>query len=150
MYELFDSILSVDVLDILAQKKYQVGEASPPGLGDVMTLILGWTKWIAIFCGVGGIFVIAIMMMVGRRNRSQMAADGMSALPWIVGGFLLIGLSATFAEWLVQTGEEVTVNEIGLNSGSSGSGSSGSGSNGFDSVFTGELGEAETLDDFYG
>jgi len=104
MYELFDSILS---LDIVAQVDYSVGESSPPGLGPVMSTILAWTKWIAIFCGIGGIFVIAIMMMIGRRNRSQMAADGMSALPWIVGGFLLIGLSATLAETLVGEGEKV-------------------------------------------
>jgi len=82
----------------------------PPGVGPVILEVLGWVKWIAIFCGVGGFFVIAIMMMIGRRNRSQMAADGMSALPWIVGGFLLIGISSSFAHALIDAGEGARVN----------------------------------------
>jgi len=134
MYGLFDSILS---LDILAQ--FDPPATPPPGLGPVMSTILSWTKWIAIFCGIGGIFVIAIMMMIGRRNRSQMAADGMSALPWIVGGFLLIGLSATLAETLVETGKNADV----VIDGSTGTTRNPN----WDSSFTGELGEAETIDD---
>ncbi len=83
--------------------------ASPPGLGPVFEAVLSWTKWIAGAAGLGGIFVIAIMMMIGRRNRSQLAADGMSALPWIVGGFILIGISAALAEALLSAGASAPV-----------------------------------------
>ncbi len=81
---------------------------APPGFVDVALTILGWIKWVGIIAGVAGIIVIAIMMMFGRRNRSQLAADGLSALPWIVGGFILIGLSATLADWMLSAGEAVT------------------------------------------
>ncbi len=82
---------------------------APPGLGPVFEAVLSWTKWIAGAAGLGGIFVIAIMMMIGRRNRSQLAADGMSALPWIVGGFILIGISAALAEALLSAGASAPV-----------------------------------------
>ncbi len=100
MFEVIDGLFSLDLLALVDNPEAK----PPPGLGPVVNTILGWTKWLAISFGVGGVFVIAIMMMIGRRNRSQMAADGMSALPWIVGGFLLIGVAATVADALVNTG----------------------------------------------
>ena len=106
MYELFESVLSLDILAAGVEPgSLDVGKEAPPGLGPVVRTILRWTKWLAATFGVGGIFVIAIMMMIGRRNRSQMAADGMSALPWIVGGFLLIGLASGVGETLISVGD---------------------------------------------
>ena len=99
MYEVLD-VLS---LDLLAQVP-DVPAQEIPGLGPVATRILGWVKWISIIAGVAGIIVIAIMMMIGRRNRSQMAADGLSALPWIVGGLILVGISTQLAQWLLDAG----------------------------------------------
>lgn len=110
----------LEVLDIVSFELVAMegldnpGAQAPPGLGDVATLILSYTKWIAGTLGVIGVIVIAIMMMIGRRNRSQMAADGLSALPWIVGGFLLIGLASTLGDWLISTGEAVDESEFVL------------------------------------
>ncbi len=96
---------------LLGQRGFDQDAIAPPGLDDVALTFLGWAKWIGGIAGVAGIIVIAIMMMIGRRNRSQLAADGLSALPWIVGGFILIGLSATLADWMLSAGEAVeTIN----------------------------------------
>jgi len=38
------------------------------------------------FCG--------IMMMIGRRNRSQLAAEGASGIPWVIGGLSVVSLAA--------------------------------------------------------
>ena len=84
-------VLDIVSFDLLAQVDVpEVGSTEIPGLGPVLITVLEWVKWLSIIAGIGGIIVIAIMMMIGRRNRSQMAADGLSALPWIVGGLILI------------------------------------------------------------
>jgi len=136
VYEFLDNIVFFNS-DLLAA--IDVEPKPPPGVGPVIQTVLRWTKWLAGACGVGGFFVIAIMMMIGRRNRSQMAADGMSALPWVCGGFLLIGLSSGMAEKLIETGEKAEVVFEDTASGSN-----------LDSVTPKTYGEPETLDDFFG
>ena len=37
--------------------------------------------------------IIGIMMVAGRRNRSSMAADGASGIPWVLGGLSIISLA---------------------------------------------------------
>ena len=58
-----------------------------------MNTLIGWGKWIAFVCGVAGIIVSGIMMMVGRRNRSSLSADGAVGLPWVVGGLSAVVLA---------------------------------------------------------
>jgi hypothetical protein len=35
-----------------------------------------------------------MMMILGRRNRSNMAVDGATGIPWVLGGLSLMALSA--------------------------------------------------------
>ncbi|HEY7429965.1 MAG TPA: hypothetical protein VH641_04445 [Streptosporangiaceae bacterium] len=67
---------------------------APPGLaGDVNTL-LAWWKWGALVAGVFGLVGCGAMMAIGRRNRSSLAADGATGIPWVLAGLTLIALSS--------------------------------------------------------
>ncbi|RJK95919.1 hypothetical protein [Vallicoccus soli] len=67
---------------------------APPGLGDAADTLLGWMKWGGLVAGVAGLIICAIMMMVGRRNRSSTAADGAAGIPWVLAGLTVIAFSA--------------------------------------------------------
>lgn len=67
---------------------------APPGLGDAVNTLLGWLKWGGLVAGVAGLLVCAIMMMIGRRNRSSVAADGAAGIPWVLGGLTVVAFSA--------------------------------------------------------
>ncbi len=66
---------------------------APPGLEALGDTVIGWMKWILVICGTAGLMWCGIMMAIGRRNRSAMAADGASGIPWVIGG-LTCGLVA--------------------------------------------------------
>lgn len=67
---------------------------APPGLGDAVNTLLGWLKWGGLVAGVAGLLICGIMMMIGRRNRSAVAADGAAGIPWVLGGLTVIAFSA--------------------------------------------------------
>ena len=67
---------------------------APPGLEQLGDTFLSWLTWILRICGVGGLMACGVMMAVGRRNRSAMAADGAAGIPWVLGG-LTLGAIAT-------------------------------------------------------
>lgn len=67
--------------------------APPEGVEGTINLLLSWGKWIAFVCGVAGLIVSGVMMALGRRNRSQMSADGAIGLPWVVGGLSVVVLA---------------------------------------------------------
>jgi hypothetical protein len=69
------------------------GPIAPPGLETLGDTVVGWMKWTLVICGVAGLMWCGIMMTIGRRNRSAMAADGASGIPWVLGG-LTCGLVA--------------------------------------------------------
>lgn len=69
--------------------------AAPPGVGAKVDVLLGWLKWGGLIAGVAGLLVCGIMMMIGRRNRSAMAADGAARIPWVLGGLTLVAFSAS-------------------------------------------------------
>ena len=66
---------------------------APDGVAGTVNTLLAWGKWIAFVCGVAGLIVSGIMMMLGRRNRSQMSADGAIGLPWVIGGLSVVALA---------------------------------------------------------
>ncbi len=68
--------------------------AAPPGLGGLATLVLGWMKWGVIVAGVVGFLVCALMVIIGRRNRSATAYEGMIGSAWILGGLALASVGA--------------------------------------------------------
>lgn len=65
----------------------------PQGVESTVNMLLAWGKWIAFVAGVAGLIVSGIMMAVGRRNRSQMSADGAIGLPWVLGGLSVVVLA---------------------------------------------------------
>lgn len=70
------------------------GPAVPPGLGAFADQILGWLKWGVLFTGVLGILVCAVMIIIGRRNRSATAYEGLVGSAWILGGLALASVAA--------------------------------------------------------
>lgn len=66
----------------------------PPGLGEFADQILGWLKWGVLFSGVLGILVCAVMIIIGRRNRSATAYEGLVGSAWILGGLALASVAA--------------------------------------------------------
>jgi hypothetical protein len=67
---------------------------APPGLTSTVNTLLGWWKWGAMVAGVFGLVGCGAMMAIGRRNRSNLAADGASGIPWVLAGLTLIALSS--------------------------------------------------------
>lgn len=68
--------------------------APPPGLDATANTFLGWLKWGGLVCGVLGLGICGIMMMVGRRNRSSTAVDGASGIPWVLGGLTVMSFAS--------------------------------------------------------
>ncbi|WP_405633883.1 hypothetical protein [Streptomyces sp. NBC_01174] len=68
--------------------------ASPPGMESILPEWVGWAKYIAIGAGILGLIACGIMMMVGRRNRSHLSAEGASGLLWVLGGLSVVTLAA--------------------------------------------------------
>ena len=66
----------------------------PPGFTRQVSTILGWTKWGTVIAGVIGLTICALMMMVGRRSRSTVAADGAAGIPWVLLGLMLASASS--------------------------------------------------------
>jgi hypothetical protein len=67
---------------------------APPGLTGPVNTLLAWWKWGALVAGVFGLIGCGAMMAIGRRNRSNLAADGASGIPWVLAGLTLIALSS--------------------------------------------------------
>jgi hypothetical protein len=67
---------------------------APPGLSGDMNTLLAWWKWGALIAGVFGLIGCGAMMAIGRRNRSSLAADGATGIPWVLAGLTLIALSS--------------------------------------------------------
>ena len=67
---------------------------APPGLSGDMNTLLAWWKWGALIAGVFGLIGCGAMMAIGRRNRSSLAADGATGVPWVLAGLTLIALSS--------------------------------------------------------
>ncbi|MGW1767188.1 hypothetical protein ACWCQL_24355 [Streptomyces sp. NPDC002073] len=67
---------------------------SPPGMDTIMPKWVGWAKYFAIGAGILGIIACGILMMIGRRNRSHLAAEGANGLLWVLGGLSVVTLAA--------------------------------------------------------
>jgi hypothetical protein len=67
---------------------------APPGLDKLAGTLLGWLKWGVLAGGVGGILICSGMIILGRRNRNQMAIEGMIGGAWVLGGLALASAAA--------------------------------------------------------
>src|SRR3954451_10104830 len=70
------------------------GPIEHPGMGGPAGQMLGWLKWVGLVAGMGGLGMWSIMMILGRRNRSNMAVDGATGIPWVLGGLSLMSLAS--------------------------------------------------------
>lgn len=68
--------------------------APPPGLSATVSTLLAWWKWGALIAGLFGLIACGVMMAIGRRNRSSLAADGAAGIPWVLAGLTLVALSS--------------------------------------------------------
>jgi hypothetical protein len=73
----------------------------PPGLGELGETFISWMTWILRICGVAGLMACGVMMAVGRRNRSAMAADGAAGIPWVLGGLTLGAVAALIVAFIL-------------------------------------------------
>lgn len=83
------SLLTSTAADLLAALPQQVPDPAPEapeGLEELGENVISWLKWITTIAGFGGLLWCGIMMAIGRRNRSAMAADGATGIPWVVAG----------------------------------------------------------------
>jgi len=79
---------------ILAVAAPNPGPVAPPGMAVPADQLLGWLKWVGLVSGMVGLGMCAIMMILGRRNRSNMAVDGATGIPWVLGGLSLMSLAS--------------------------------------------------------
>lgn len=68
-------------------------QAPTPELGQVVSDWVGYAKYFALAAGMIGLFVCALMMAIGRRNRSHMAGEGLAGVPWVMAGITLVALA---------------------------------------------------------
>jgi hypothetical protein len=71
-----------------------VSPVAPGGLAELGTTLISWLMWIAMIAGFGGLLWCGIMMAIGRRNRSAMAADGATGIPWVIAGLSTVAFGA--------------------------------------------------------
>jgi hypothetical protein len=83
-----------EALRVLPQQVPDVTPQAPEGLDVLGTTIIGWLMWIVMIAGFGGLLWCGIMMAIGRRNRSAMAADGATGIPWVVAGLSTVAFGA--------------------------------------------------------
>ncbi|TDT93346.1 hypothetical protein EDD99_8156 [Streptomyces sp. 846.5] len=69
------------------------GAKVPPGMGNTFENWISYAKYIGLVAGAIGIIVCGIMMMIGRRNRHHLAAEGASGLVWVIAGLTCASLA---------------------------------------------------------
>jgi magnesium-transporting ATPase (P-type) len=55
-----------------ATAQIDIRPEAPPGLGEKISMFLGWVYWLAIVASVAGVIVGAVMLWVGRDNGRQL------------------------------------------------------------------------------
>ena len=68
--------------------------APPPGLTPITNLLLSWMKWGVVVVGVIGLLTCAMMIIIGRRNRSATAYEGLVGSAWVLAGLGLASVAA--------------------------------------------------------
>lgn len=72
-----------------------------PELSRLGDLVIGGMKWFGLVGGVLGFLICALMIMVGRRNRNQIASDGLNGTVWVIAGLALMSMSASLVALFV-------------------------------------------------
>ncbi|GGK68764.1 hypothetical protein [Nocardia camponoti] len=64
-------------------------------LDSFIDQILGWLQTFAAYAGVLGVVICAALTVIGIRGRSDAAKKAMTSLPYVLGGTVLAGSTAT-------------------------------------------------------
>lgn len=75
---------------------------APPGLTGPVTTVISWGKWGVLVCGIAGLLLSAGKMAIGHRNRSAVAADGATGVPWVLAGLSLAAVAASVVGVFLQ------------------------------------------------
>ncbi|KDA40863.1 hypothetical protein E0F15_10215 [Frankia sp. B2] len=75
---------------------------APEGVQETVNMVVGWLKYGGLVAGVVGLLICAIMMALGRRNRSQMSVEGAAGVPWALAAMSLIFLAGSFVSAFIQ------------------------------------------------
>ena len=94
------SLLALVLADVLAIVP-NPGPEAPPGMAEPAAQLISWMKWAGIIAGLVGFGMCSVMMILGRRNRSNMAVDGATGIPWVLGGLSTMSLAAGIVGALV-------------------------------------------------
>ena len=68
--------------------------APPPGLTEITNRLVSWMKWGVVVVGVIGLLTCAMMIIIGRRNRSATAYEGLVGSAWVLAGLGLASVAA--------------------------------------------------------
>ncbi len=68
--------------------------APPPGLTEITNRLVSWMKWGVVVVGVVGLLTCAMMIIIGRRNRSATAYEGLVGAAWVLAGLGLASVAA--------------------------------------------------------
>uniref|UniRef100_UPI003F491E17 hypothetical protein n=1 Tax=unclassified Streptomyces TaxID=2593676 RepID=UPI003F491E17 len=74
---------------------------APPGMKNTFGDWISWAKYIGMVAGVIGLIICGIMMMVGRKNRSHLSAEGASGLVWVIAGLSVTTLAVSVVTSMV-------------------------------------------------
>jgi hypothetical protein len=70
----------------------------PAGFSGFSTLITSWLVWGVRAAGIIGLLVAALMIIVGRRNRNQLATEGVFGSVWVGVGIALASSAALLVD----------------------------------------------------
>jgi hypothetical protein len=68
--------------------------APPPGLENFGNQIIAWLKWGVLIGGMVGMLICSGMVILGRRNRSSVAQDGLVGSVWVIGGLAMASVAS--------------------------------------------------------
>lgn len=80
---------------ILADRIPNPPPQAPPGMEKTFSDWLSWGKYIGMFAGAIGLIACGVMMSIGRRNRSHLAAEGAGGVVWVIAGVSTVTLSVS-------------------------------------------------------
>lgn len=80
---------------VLADPIPDPNPAPPPGMKNTFSNWISWAKYLGMVAGAIGLIACGIMMMIGRRNRSHLAAEGAGGIVWVIAGISTVTLAVS-------------------------------------------------------